>query len=78
MTVTHDQIVRLFPGIQDHSVLEIIAIKATVEELEAAMLLLSDEDEGLIEFGERDGDQMNRLLDILSHSEIPLRENHDQ
>ncbi len=78
MTVTHDQIVRLFPGIQDHSVLEIIATKATVEELEAAMLLLNDEDEGLIALTHRDGDQMIRLLDILSHSEIPLRENRDQ
>jgi len=48
-TATHSEIVQLFPGIQDHSVLEILATKATVEELEAAMLLLNDEDEGMIE-----------------------------
>jgi len=76
-TATHSEIVQLFPGIQDHSVLEILATKATVEELEAAMLLLNDEDEGMIELKEREGDQLNRLLDVLSNTEIMLQEDRD-
>jgi hypothetical protein len=75
---THNQIVQLFPGIQDHSVVEILATKATVEELEAAMLLLNDEDEGMIDLKKREGDQLNRLLDVLSNSEIMLQEDRDQ
>ena len=74
-TVTHDEIVRLFPGIQDHTALEILDTKATVGELEAASLLLQDADEGLVEIKRQDGDQINRLLDILASSEIrPLEE----
>jgi hypothetical protein len=76
-TATHSEIVQLFPGIQDHSVLEILATKATVEELEAAMLLLNDEDEGMIELKKREGDQLNRLLDVLSNTEIMLQEDRD-
>ncbi len=76
-TATHSEIVQLFPGIQDHSVLEILATKATVEELEAAMLLLNDEDEGMIELKKREGDQLNRLLDVLSNTEIMRQEDRD-
>ena len=77
-TVTHDEIVRLFPGIQDHTVLEILDTKATVGELEAASLLLQDADEGLVEIKLQEGDQINRLLDILASSEIRPQEEGDR
>ena len=48
-TATQNDIVRLLPGIQDHTVLEILAMEATVAELEALVQLLQDDDEGLIE-----------------------------
>lgn len=75
---THSQIVQLFPGIQDHSVLEILATRPTIEELEAAMLLLNNEDEGMIELKEREGDRLNRLLDVLRRSEIRRQEDRDR
>ncbi len=77
-TVTHDDIVRLFPGIQDHTALEILGAKATVGELEAASLLLQNADEGLIDIKQQKGDQINRLLDILSSSEIRPGEEGDR
>ena len=77
-TVTHDDIVRLFPGIQDHTALEILDTKATVGELEAASLLLQNADEGLIDIKQQEGDQINRLLDILGSSEIRPGEEGDR
>lgn len=76
--VTHDEIVRLFPGIQDHTVLEILDAKATVGELEAASLLLQNADEGLVDIKQREGDQINRLLNILGSSEIRPEEEGDR
>lgn len=69
-TVTHDEIVRLVPGIQDHTAVEILDAKVTIHELEAALLLLQNADEGLIDIKQREGDQINRLLNILARSEI--------
>lgn len=77
-TATHDDIVRLFPGMQDHTVLEILAAKATVPELEAASLMLQDADEGLIGVKERHGDRLSHLLGILARSEIRPREDRDR
>jgi len=77
-TATHDDIVRLFPGIQDHTVLEILDTKATVDEIEATSLLLQNADEGLIEIKKREGDRINRLLNLLASSEIRPQENDDQ
>jgi len=69
-TATHDDILRVFPGIQDHAVLEILAMKATLPELEAAMMLLTSDDEQLIAIGQREGGQIHRLLNILNQSGI--------
>ena len=76
-TVTSEDIVRVFPGMQDHTVLEILATKATVDELEAALLLLTNDDEGLIEIKQRESGQLNRLLEILNQSEIRSRTDRD-
>lgn len=78
ITVTHDEIIRLFPGIQDHTALEILDTKATIGELEAASLLLQDADEGLVDIQQQEGEQINRLLNILSSSEIRPQEEGDR
>ena len=77
-TATHDEIVRLFPGIQDHTVLEILAAKATVPELEAASLMLQDADEGLIGVKQRHGDRLSHLLGILEKSEIRPQDDRER
>ena len=77
-SATHDDIARLFPGIQDHTVLEILATEATVSDLEAALLLLQDNDEGLVDVKEHKGSLLNRLLGILANSEVRLRDDLDR
>jgi hypothetical protein len=66
---THQDITRLFPGIQDHTVVEILDTRATLGEIEAALALLLDADEGLIGVKQRHGDRINRVLDILAASD---------
>jgi hypothetical protein len=69
-TATHQDIVRLFPGVQDHTVVEILDTKATLGDIEAAVALLQDADEGLIGVKQRHGDRINRVLDILAASDL--------
>ena len=69
-TATRQDIVRLFPGIQDHTVIEILDTQATLGDIEAAVALLQDADEGLIGVGQRHGDRINRVLDILAASDL--------
>ncbi len=76
-TATQNDIVRLLPGIQDHTVLEILAMEATVAELEALVQLLQDDDEGLIEVKRQAGSRLNLLLGILANSEIQLRDDFE-
>jgi hypothetical protein len=76
-TATHQDIVRLFPGIQDHTVLEILDTKATLGDIEAAVALLQDADEGLIGVKQRHGDRINRVLDILAASDLRPQEVND-
>lgn len=64
------EIRRIFPGIEDHAVLEVLRMQATVDELEAAALLLSNEDEGLIGIRTREGALLNQLLGVLSRAGI--------
>lgn len=79
MTIaTHDDIVRLFPGIQDHTVLDIQATDATTGDLEAALLLLQGDDEGLIDVKRRKADRLNLLIGILENSEVQVRDNADR
>lgn len=67
-TANHQDITRLFPGIQDHTVVEILDTRATLGDIEAALALLLDADEGLIGVKQRHGDRINRVLDILAAS----------
>ena len=75
---THDDIARLFPGVQDHAVLEILATNATVDDLKAASLMLQDADEGLIDAKQRQGDRLNILVGILANSEIQPPDDFDR
>jgi len=59
-------------------VVEILNAKATVDELEAALLLLQDADEGLIGIEQRERDRINRLLDLLGSSELRPQEDRDR
>lgn len=70
ITATHDDIIRLFPDIQDHAVVEILATKATLGELEAASLLLANQDNRLIDAEREASGQSPRVLEILANAEI--------
>jgi hypothetical protein len=78
ITVTHDEIVRLFPGIQDHTVVDVLATKATISELEAAYLLLGNQDNGLIEAKREAGGQLSRVIDILARAEVMPADDSDR
>jgi len=78
ISATHDDIIRLFPGMQDHTVLEIQATEATAEDLEAALLLLQNDDEGLMDIKREKGSRLNLLLQILANSEIQLPDDIDR
>jgi hypothetical protein len=77
-TATHDEIVRLFPGIQDHTVVEVLATGATLSVLEAASLLLGNQDNGLIEAKQEAGSQLSRVLDILARAEVMPADESDR
>ena len=66
---TRQDITRLFPGVQDHTVVEILGAQPTLGDIEAAAALLQDADEGLIGVKQRHGDRINRVLDILAASD---------
>ena len=78
IAATHSEIVRLFPGIQDHTVVEILDTHATLADVEAAMALLQDADEGLIGARQRHGDRINRVVDILAGSDYRLDDPEDR
>jgi hypothetical protein len=77
-SATHDDVIRLFPGMQDHTVLAVLATGATVDELDAAMLLLQDTDEGLIAIRHQEGSRIDLLLEILQESEIRPRDDFER
>jgi hypothetical protein len=65
---TQKDVVRLFPGIQDHTVVEILDAHPTLGDVEAVLALMQDADEGLLGVKQRHGDRINRVLDILAAS----------
>jgi hypothetical protein len=75
---TRQDIVRLFPGIQDHTIVEILETNATLGDIEASFALLQDADEGLIGVKQRHGDRINRVLDILAASNLRRDDFEDQ
>lgn len=67
---THKDVYRLFPGIQDHVVVDLLATRPTIDELEAASLLLQDDGESMIDVKQQSGDRLNALVAILAGAQI--------
>ncbi len=73
-TATRRDIVSLIPELEDHSVVEILGMGATVAEIDAALVALAGDDESLVGIEHRAGDRLHRLLAILSRSGIEPEE----
>jgi hypothetical protein len=67
---SHKDILRLFPGLQAHTVLEVQEIGASADDLEVALQLLNASDEPLVEAGRREDPTVHRVLSILSQDDI--------
>ena len=79
MTIaTRAEVCRLFPGLQDHTVVNLLATRPSIAELEAVSQMLHDDDESLIEIKQRKGDRLNRLVVILSHAQLQAADSHDR
>lgn len=74
---TYKDIFRLFPGLQDHAVTEILDLHATIDELEAALVLFSSDDKDLIEIRRREGGKIHQLARVLSEAGIEAIEDRD-
>jgi arsenate reductase-like glutaredoxin family protein len=79
MTIaTRAEVCRLFPGLQDHAVVDLLATRPSIAELEAVSQMLQNDDESLIEIKQQKGDRLNRLMVILSHAQLHAADNHDR
>jgi hypothetical protein len=67
---TRAEVISVFPDLQDHAVVEILEMKASVEDLEAALGVLVSDDKDLIEVRQREGGQIHRLLNILNQAGV--------
>lgn len=67
---TRKDVLGVFPGLEDHTVVEILSMQATVDELEAALTILGSDDKDLIAIKRREGGEINRLLDILGQAGV--------
>lgn len=67
---TRKDVLGVFPGLEDHTVVEILDMGATVNELEAALTILSSDDKDLVAIKRREGGEINRLLDILGQAGV--------
>ena len=72
-----NEVLRLLPDIQDHAVIEILAMGATTGEIEAALAELTSGDESLIEIERREGDRIHRLIGILRQSQIEAEDDRE-
>jgi arsenate reductase-like glutaredoxin family protein len=77
-SATHADVCRLFPGLQDHAIVDLLATRPSIAELEAVSQLLQDDDESLIEIKQRKGARLNRLMAILSYAQVHAADNHDR
>ena len=75
---THDDVARLFPGLQDHATAEILATGADITELEALFAMLAGDEEGLVELRRQEGGRIDRLLSILNQSGIQPQQDRDR
>lgn len=68
--VSHEQIAELFPGIEDHTVVEIMETGATLDDLEAAFQWLQSGDEPAFAARRQDSSRFNRLLGVLTEARV--------
>lgn len=74
---THKEISRLFPALSDHAILEIEAMRATVDELDAAMLMLHGQDEALVDVQRSDSGRLQRLVAMLHDAGVEPASDRD-
>lgn len=67
---TRKDVLSVFPDIQDHAVVEIMDLNATIDDLEAALVILTSEDKNLIEIKRREGGQIHQLMNILNQAGV--------
>ncbi len=77
-TATRKDIVDVFPDLEDHAVVEILGMEATVEDLEAALAALSGDDKDLVDVQHREGTQIHRLMNILYRAGVPTTLGRDR
>ena len=65
-SATHDDVIRLFADIQDHTIVEIMDLGPSLDELEAAALLLGNQDEVLADARAPAPIIVSRIVDILT------------
>ena len=75
---TRTDVLNVFPDIQDHAVIEILDMKATVDDLEAALGILMSDDKDLIGIKQREGGQIHRLLNILNQAGVQAATGRDR
>jgi hypothetical protein len=69
-TASRRDVLNAFPDIEDHAVVEILDLQASVDDLEAALGLLMSDGEDLIAIRSREGDRIHRLMNILSRAGV--------
>lgn len=76
--VTARDVTRLFPGIEDHTVLEVLASRPTLGDLEAAAQMLADQDEGLVDADPALRERAAGLVRMLSTAGLVAAEDEPQ
>jgi hypothetical protein len=76
-TATRKDILSVFPDIQDHAVIEILEMKSSVDDLEAAFSILMSDDKDLIDVKRREGGQIHRLMNILNQAGVQVATDRD-
>ncbi|MDJ0940373.1 MAG: hypothetical protein QNJ00_11480 [Woeseiaceae bacterium] len=69
-TATRKDILDVFPGLQDHALVEILEMNVTIEDLEATLAVMTSDDEDLIDVKQRESARIHGLLRILSQEGI--------
>ena len=67
---TRKDILSVFPDLEDHTLIEILKVNPTVDDLEAASVALSSDDVDTIGIRQREGDRINSVLDILNRAGV--------
>ena len=75
---TRKDVLSVFPDIQDHAVVEIMDLNATIDDLEAALVILTSEDKNLIEIKRREGGKIHQLMNILNQAGVLAAADRDR